>query len=288
MQKRSTMTVVYSERMRAPAQSDSPSAAKPAEVMQDWTAAALPMRVIAPQPATIDELCLAHERRYVEDVLALKRPNGFDTIDAAVAASLPYTSGAMLTAARIALAERIAVCAPVSGFHHAGWAAGWGYCTFNGLMVTALALRRASLVRRVAIIDCDQHEGDGTTGIIAHTDSASWVRHFTAGAEFHRPTQVEAFFARLSDELCALEGVDLVLYQAGADPHVLDPLGGWMTTAEMQRRDAVVFDALRARGIPVVWNLAGGYQRDASGGIAPVLALHRNTAREHLRAFAGA
>jgi IMP dehydrogenase/GMP reductase len=80
---------------------------------------------------------------------------------------------------------------------------------------------------------------------------------------------------------------DLVLYQAGADPHQNDPLGGWMTTAELRERDALVFETARARGLPLVWNLAGGYQRDAQGGIAPVLEIHRNMALEHLRVYCG-
>ena len=51
---------------------------------------------------------------------------------------------------------------------------------------------------------------------------------------------------------------------------------------QLHRRDEKVFGALRAWGVPVAWNLAGGYQRDAQGSIEPVLAIHDNT----LRAFA--
>jgi acetoin utilization deacetylase AcuC-like enzyme len=79
-----------------------------------------------------------------------------------------------------------------------------------------------------------------------------------------------------------------VLYQAGADPHVKDPLGGWLTTEQLRARDAQVFESLASARIPLVWNLAGGYQRDRSGGIGPVLAIHENTAREHLRVFCAA
>lgn len=285
MNKRPSMTVIYSDRMLAPAQAGSPSAAKPAQVVSDWKTQGFALRIVAPEPATLDELCLAHDRAYVEDVLALRRANGFDTRDPVVAASLPYTSGAMLHGARVALAERSAVCAPVSGFHHAQWAQGWGYCTFNGLMVTTLALHRAGLVRRVAIIDCDQHDGDGTSEIIERLGVGQWIHHFSTGAHFHRPEEVPAFFERLDRELLAIAEVDLVLYQAGADPHIHDPLGGWMTTEQMRLRDARVFEAAFAHGIPIVWNLAGGYQLDDSGGIAPVLAIHRNTALEHLRVF---
>ena len=79
---------------------------------------------------------------------------------------------------------------------------------------------------------------------------------------------------------------DVVLYQAGADAHIDDPLGGWLTTEQLRRRDAIVFDGLRKLGVPVAWNLAGGYQREADGSIPVVIEIHTNTAREALRADA--
>jgi hypothetical protein len=58
---------------------------------------------------------------------------------------------------------------------------------------------------------------------------------------------------------------------------VKDPLGGWMTTQQLVRRDQIVFATAKELRLPVAWNLAGGYQRDAAGGIEPVLEIHRNT-----------
>ena len=280
--------VVYAPRMVAPPQGrTSPGAQKPALVVEDWQRAGLPLRLVEPAPATVDELCLAHDRAHVEDTLACRKPNGFGTTSREAAASFPWTTGAMLTGARLAIRERTAVCAPCAGFHHAGWDSSHGFCTFNGLAVTALALLRAGEARRVAILDCDMHEGDGTASILDRCGAAAGVRHFTAGAQFRSRSQVRAFFERLDDELAALSAFDVVLYQAGADPHVDDPLGGWLTTEELRLRDATVFEALAEMGVPVVWNLAGGYQRDAGGGIAPVLQIHRNTAEEHLRVHGG-
>ena len=80
---------------------------------------------------------------------------------------------------------------------------------------------------------------------------------------------------------------DVVLYQAGADPHIDDPLGGILTTEQMSARDRSVFEKLGH--LPMVWNLAGGYQEVAgeteAERIEPVLALHRETARLHLQIF---
>ena len=61
-----------------------------------------------------------------------------------------------------------------------------------------------------------------------------------------------------------------------------DPLGGCLSTEQMRQRDRQVFESFK--GKPLVWNLAGGYQKDASGGIEPVLALHRNTVQEWINA----
>jgi acetoin utilization deacetylase AcuC-like enzyme len=78
---------------------------------------------------------------------------------------------------------------------------------------------------------------------------------------------------------------DLILYQAGADPHVDDPLGGWLTTEQLRERDRRVFAAAVEWHVPVAWNLAGGYQRTEDGGIGPVLEIHRNTMRECAAAY---
>jgi acetoin utilization deacetylase AcuC-like enzyme len=282
------LSVVFSDRMVARGdQGYSPSAGKPAQVVADWQAHGLPLRLIEPEPVTVDQFALAHSRTYVEAVLGLRCANGFGTVSQEVADSLPYTTGALLTAARLALRERGAVCAPCSGFHHAHWDRNWGFCTFNGLMVTARCLLTERSARRVAILDCDQHFGDGTEGILERLGNPPEIRHFSAGGQFNRSYQLSRFWEVLDEELSAMADCDVLLYQAGADPHVEDPLGGWLTTEELRERDARVFDAAARWRLPIVWDLAGGYQRDANGGIAPVLEIHRNTAREHLRVFGG-
>src|SRR5215813_4203927 len=133
------MKVFFSERMVAESGSISPSAGKPSLCVASWKALGIPLDVAEPAPATIDELCLAHDRAYVTGVLEGRIDNGFGNTRRDVRASLPFTTGAMLTAARWAIANRGWAVAPCSGFHHAKWNAADGFCTFNGLMVTAMA-----------------------------------------------------------------------------------------------------------------------------------------------------
>jgi acetoin utilization deacetylase AcuC-like enzyme len=278
-----TLPVFYTPSMVASSGSFSPSAAKPAQVVADWRARGLAINVIAPQPVTIDDLARVHDRSYVEAILAGTEPNGFGNCSTAVAATLPWTSGAMLSAARHAVAHRTIVSAPCSGFHHAGRRAD-GYCTFNGLVVAACALRAEGLAGRVGIVDCDMHYGDGTDELIEQHDLSSWLAHFTAGEHYTRRAQAVGFLERLPGILRDFAGCDVVLYQAGADPHVDDPLGGWLTTDELRQRDEIVFATLRSLGLPVAWNLAGGYQIEPDGSIPRVLEIHANTARAALAA----
>lgn len=278
------LIVCYCDAMAADGASFSPSARKPRLVVADLRADGLPVAIVAPSPATRAELSLAHDPAYVDAVLDLRRANGFGDRDPDVARSLPFTTGAMLAAARIALERRVAL-APVSGFHHASFDVGRGFCTFNGLAVTALALLAEGRVERVAILDCDMHYGDGTADVLRRRDPARRVLHATAGERFRSSNQAPEFFGWLDATLDACASADLVLYQAGADPHVDDPLGGFLDDVELERRDALVFQRLAAAGVPVAWNLAGGYQRAPDGSIPNVLAIHRRTARACVAAY---
>ena len=146
-------------------------------------------------------------------------------------------------------------------------------------VVAAVTLLQAGNTKKIAILDFDQHYGDGTEDCIQKLKLSDSIRHFTAGRIYRSVDQAESFLAAIPSFLSTMKDCDLLLYQAGADPHVDDPLGGWMTTEQLAERDLIVFQTGRAIGLPVAWNLAGGYQRNASGGIGPVLEIHRNTMR---------
>lgn len=257
----------------------SPSAAKPRLVVADWQARGFPIRIERPVPTTREELALAHDRAYVDGVLDLTRDDGFSNRDANVAASFPWTSGSFLSAAREALTNRQVAVSPTSGFHHAGYAHGGGYCTFNGLMVAAVALLREGNVRRIAILDCDQHYGDGTEDIIERLNLRAHVRHITAETGY--PRDADTLLAALPAMVAGFADCDLLMYQAGADPHVHDPLGGYLTTEQLIERDRRVFRSAALHGLPVVWNLAGGYQSP----VKKVVQIHANSMQACMEAY---
>ena len=253
-----------------------PGAGKPAEVIADWQARALPIELRGLDPVSRDDLVLAHDPAYVDGVLGGRLVNGFGNRKPQVAASLPFTSGAMHAAAIEALRNGQVACAPVAGFHHARYREAHGFCTFNGLIVAAMALKAAGRVERVGILDLDQHWGDGTHDLIGHL-GLDWISHHSAGRHAPSAPAAEPYLRRLPGIVSTFHDCDLLLYQAGADAHVDDPLGGWMTSEQLTRRDRTVFEVADMLGLPVAWNLAGGYQRDADNGIEPVLAIHRST-----------
>lgn len=274
------MKVYYTPKMLGPAHAISPSAYKPAEVVASWLQIAPGLQVIEPEPVSVAQFCLAHDVRFVGDVLACRRPNGFGTLSPEVAASLPYTTGSMLSAAREALRNGHVAIAPCGGFHHATFDCAADFCTFNGLVVTARVLLSEGLATRVGILDADMHYGDGTDDILERVRE-SRVHHFSVGEHYWERGDDAPFFADLPAILAGFDGCDVVLYQAGADPHIDDPLGGWLTGEQLRQRDRMLFEHFAARRLPIAWNLAGGYQKP----LRRVLDVHDNTLRECLRVF---
>jgi len=185
----------------------------------------------------------------------------------------------MVSAAKEAVNNGKVAVAPCSGFHHAGIDWPQGYCTFNGLIVAAYILKNKRLADKVGILDFDMHYGNGTADIIKkrHLD---WIVHLSAGAKYYMQGQANEFLGLIPKMVNLMSDCDVILYQAGADPHINDPLGGWLTTDQLAERDQIVFTMAKRLGIPVAWNLAGGYQTDEDGSIRPVLDIHDNTMKE--------
>ncbi len=270
-----SIPVFYSPKLVAINYSASPSAGKPELAVKSWQALGIPLDIREPIPVTVDELSLAHDRTFVEKVLACRTNNGFGNKLPSIADSLPYTCGAIVSAAREALRNGQVAVAPVSGFHHASYKQASGFCTFNGLVVAAQVLKKEGLVKKVGILDFDEHYGDGTASIISTLNLGDWLSQFSAGKDYREASQAKKFLQRIPELVARFSDCGLILYQAGADPHVADPLGGWLTTVQLAERDHLVFESAKALGIPIAWDLAGGYQYD----FRAVLDIHDNTLR---------
>jgi acetoin utilization deacetylase AcuC-like enzyme len=270
----------------------SPSAGKPKQALADWVKKfPSQIEVRSFEPVTRDTLCLAHDPAYIDGLLACELPNGFNNHNPDVAASIPYTVGSLVAACRHAVENRTIAVSPTSGFHHANYRYGSGFCSVNGLVIAALELRRLGLVKNVLIIDGDGHYGDGTDSCIAATNSSSWIKqitatkHYETAGEFFKRIDIKSLMSKY-EEFWQDIGSTLVIYQAGADAWKSDPLGaGLFALDELRRRDEQIIHMARKYRVPLAINLAGGYSKDASGSIEPVLKIHRQTIQASIKSM---
>ncbi len=278
----------------------SPSSKKPKFFVDDARKNNLALVVKFPEPLVREDFYLAHDKKFVDGVFNLTIPNGFGTYSKDVAETLNWTSASLYQACLYASshANKKIACAPVSGFHHAGYNFSMGFCTFNGLMVCSIKLLREypAFYKRIAIIDCDAHYGNGTDDILnrlsVYKDS---IYHNTFGKKFpdrfnDDPYTLEESnlyieeFDNVEKDLIKFEP-DLIIYQAGADPHINDPYGKILTTEQMYARDLRMFGISKRLDVPLAWNLAGGYQVDENGSISKVIDLHLNTVRAAISVY---
>jgi acetoin utilization deacetylase AcuC-like enzyme len=241
-----------------------------------------------PRAAEWAELALAHDQRYLERVrrgelsAAEQRRIGFPWSMEMVERSR-RSAGATLMASRVALEEGRergwGVAANLAGgTHHAHAGHGEGFCVFNDAAVAVRVLQAAGAVQRVAIVDCDVHQGNGTAAIFAtDPDVFTFSLHGARNYPFRRErstldvdlpdrTGDDVYLAALELHLPTILRdfrPDLVVYLAGADPFHDDRFGRLALTKEgLARRDALVLDECRRAAVPVVVTMAGGYARD--------------------------
>src|SRR6204780_4730706 len=275
---------------------------------------------LEPQPATDQDILLAHTPEYVDKLmtgtlssrekLELEVPFSRELVEA-----FWLAAGGSMLAARQALADGIAVNIG-GGFHHAFPDHGEGFCMIHDVAVAIRRLQRDGEIRTAMTVDCDVHQGNGTAVIFAGTrapgdplPSASGSPPATPGARRKNPNAGDVFPISLhqhnnypmwkppssidvdlpagigdDDYLAWLDNAlssglrqsdpDLLCYIAGADPYREDQLGGLALTIEgLKKRDALVFQVARARGIPVMVTYAGGYAQN----VEDTVKIHCNT-----------
>jgi len=202
------------------------------------------------------------------------------------------SAGATVEACRAAIRDGAAVNL-AGGTHHAYANRGEGFCCFNDAIIAARVVQREfggrEGIRRIAVVDLDVHQGNGSAKIAENDESIFTLSvHGASNYPFIKEcsdldvelpdgttdevylTALERALDQMSKSFCA----DFVIYLAGADPFVGDRLGRLgLTKAGLRARDERVFSYARAQGVPVAVAMAGGYARD----IKETVDIHFNT-----------
>jgi len=251
-----------------------------------------------PDAATDTDLLRVHAPAYLRSVVAGTLPReavrriGFPWSPGLVERSRRSVGGT-IGAARAALADgRGANLA--GGTHHAYPDRGEGFCVFNDVAVATRALQAEGRVRRVAIVDLDVHQGNGTAVIFRHDPSVVTISvHGASNYPFRKEegdldialpdgTGDEAYLDALGPALDRVRRhkPDLLLYVAGADAYEHDKLGRLAVTSEgLAERDRRVFAVADEVAAPVAVVMAGGYAPE----VDRIVEIHARTVREAAR-----
>ncbi|KAJ8404714.1 hypothetical protein AAFF_G00335770 [Aldrovandia affinis] len=236
-----------------------------------------------PNLASEELLGCVHTKEYLDNFINGKieekeqRRTGFPWSEGLVR-RCRYETGGTVLAVEIAWRRGLA-CSTAGGTHHAFPGYGAGFCLLNDLAVAAKHWTGTSTPRRkVLIVDLDVHQGDGTAFIFredpdvftfsVHCGNNFPVRKQQGDLDISMDVGVEdkEYLATVQTHLPGLlESFrpDLVLYDAGVDPHWRDELGKLRLTDQgLYQRDLYVIDAVVKRGIPVATVVGGGYSRD--------------------------
>ena len=240
---------------------------------------ASPVQIHRPLPVPRRWLELVHERRYHEafardklDQASLRRI-GLPATVPLLRRTWLAVGGTILTA-RLALEHGIA-CHLAGGTHHAFPSYGSGFCIFNDVAVAASVLLKERTIRNVMVVDLDVHQGDATAAIF-RSDPRVFTFSVHAASNFPLRKECSDLDLALADgvedrEYLSIVGdylpvildavrPELVLYNAGVDPHRQDRLGRLcLSDLGLLHRDHLVIDSCLSRGIAIATVIGGGY-----------------------------
>lgn len=261
-----------------------------------------PFEIIEPEAAKIEDVLLVHTEDYVnrlrDGTLTRQeiRKLGLPWSESLVRRSFLATSGT-INAAREALTSGVSSNL-AGGTHHAFPDRGEGFCVLNDVAVAVRVLQKENEAKRVLIVDCDVHQGNGTAFIFksdeeVFTFSMHGEKNYplfkeTSNLDLELPDETSdaEFLETLSQALprILLHNPDIIFYLGGADPYEKDKLGRLKLSKEgLRERDEIVLEYARVKGVPIVTVMSGGYAPD----INDTVEIHCNTIRAVKKVFYG-
>ena len=240
---------------------------------------------LEPNKASRSELVIGHDPYYVDNFLngklsdkEIKRIGLTPWTPKLIPRTLRLMGGAI--AALNHVVENGGIAGNMAGgTHHAHYDFGSGYCIFNDLAVCALLALQKHNYERVAILDLDVHQGDGTATILQNIDGALTISlHCQENFPFRKAvsdhdleleanSSDEQFLQKVNQaiDIAIKFNPQLILYQAGVDGLATDALGKLNITREgMGERNKLVFEMAVKHSIPTVVFMGGGYSKPIS------------------------
>jgi acetoin utilization deacetylase AcuC-like enzyme len=210
----------------------------------------------------------AHNREYVDDVLALRKDTGFQNRSEVIASTLKYTTASLYSAARYCIVNSVSNAGSLAlDFSHAGYDFGANGCTFNGLVIAAAKLREENLAAKIGILDLSKLFGAGTKSIVDHL-GLNYITHYSSDIDCPSPTEIAELLRK------DFKDCDIILYQSTARDD--------LSIEQLRLRDEAVFKTAIALGVPIAWTTGSGYEQS---DISETLEKHRSTARLALRSL---
>ncbi len=269
-------------------------------LLRDLVGKVAGIELIEAPSASDTQILYAHEPAYLVKILEgnltpqEQREIGFPWSFKMVERSR-RSAGATLAAAKTALKEGISANL-AGGTHHAYRNMGSGFCVFNDSAIAARALQREINPKlKVAVIDLDVHQGNGTASIFEHdrsifTLSLHGENNFPfkkekSDLDFGLPNDCDdaTYIAALNQSLDQMDEkfkADFIIYLAGADPHEADRLGRLKITKKgMLKRDEIIFQYAQNKQLPIAFSMAGGYGKE----IESTVDIHLQTITEGLK-----
>ena len=252
-----------------------------------------PADIVAPEPATDEDILRVHTREWVDkiqhDKLSLSERMRLEIpYSEAVVRGFWLAAGGSILAARCALKDGFGFNIG-GGFHHAFPGHGEGFCMIHDVAIAIRRLQSDGALRKVLIVDTDVHQGNGTAAIFANDPDVFTVSLHQENnyPEPKPPSDLDVDLADGTGDEEYLELLDkalaeafqrfapeMIFYIGGADPYREDQLGGlWLSMHGLQDRDTLVFAEARLRGLPVAVAFAGGYARN----VEDTVRIHVNT-----------
>jgi histone deacetylase 11 len=240
---------------------------------------------VRPRPVSRQDLLRVHSADYLS---SLRRPSVLAGIlEVPVVRTLPgwlvnwrilrpmrYATGGTILACRLALEQGLAINLG-GGFHHAARTWGGGFCVYADAPVAAKVLHDECKISRVLVIDFDAHQGNGTAAVFHEWPWATILDLYQQDL-FPARKEPEDYPIPVPPGLTGADYLDivrhavpsvvesihpsLVVYNAGSDPFIEDPLAGYRLSArDLAERDLIVVSEVRSRGVPLAMVLSGGY-----------------------------